>query len=100
MGEYIDIGIQNSIIPLTLILSSVAIGIFALFGVKFTSHPDLRRILTDYGFKGHPLRKDFPTSGVVRASLSSFTKIYSDEYAKFNIRIKKYNSFSKWNRSL
>ena len=37
--------------------------IFDLFGVNFTSHPDLRRILTDYGFKGHPLRKDFPTSG-------------------------------------
>ena len=37
--------------------------IFDLFGVKFTSHPDLRRILTDYGFKGYPLRKDFPTSG-------------------------------------
>ena len=37
--------------------------LFDLFGVKFTSHPDLRRILTDYGFKGHPLRKDFPTTG-------------------------------------
>ena len=33
--------------------------LFDLFGVKFTSHPDLRRILTDYGFEGHPLRKDF-----------------------------------------
>ena len=37
--------------------------IFDLFGINFTSHPDLRRILTDYGFKGHPLRKDFPTTG-------------------------------------
>jgi NADH-quinone oxidoreductase subunit C len=37
--------------------------IWDLFGILFTQHPDLRRILTDYGFAGHPLRKDFPTTG-------------------------------------
>ena len=36
-----------------------------MFGVFFTNHPDLRRILTDYGFEGHPLRKDFPLSGYI-----------------------------------
>ncbi|MDR3409593.1 MAG: NADH-quinone oxidoreductase subunit C [Formivibrio sp.] len=38
---------------------------YDLFGIVFTGHPDLRRILTDYGFVGHPFRKDFPTSGYV-----------------------------------
>ena len=38
---------------------------FDFFGIVFTGHPDLRRILTDYGFVGHPFRKDFPLSGTV-----------------------------------
>lgn len=39
--------------------------IWDMFGVFFANHPDLRRILTDYGFEGHPFRKDFPLSGYV-----------------------------------
>lgn len=46
--------------------------IWDMFGVFFASHPDLRRILTDYGFEGHPFRKDFPLSGYVEVKFNYF----------------------------
>lgn len=53
--------------------------IWDMFGIFFVKHPDLRRLLTDYGFVGHPLRKDFPISGFLESSYNDKTKqiIYS-----------------------
>lgn len=48
--------------------------VWDMFGVFFTKHPDMRRILTDYGFKGHPLRKDFPLTGFVEVHYDDFNK--------------------------
>jgi len=45
-----------------------------MYGVFFKNHPDLRRMLTDYGFKGHPLRKDFPMTGYVELRYDDFLK--------------------------
>jgi NADH-quinone oxidoreductase subunit C len=48
--------------------------IWDLYGIYFDKHPDLRRILTDYGFEGHPMRKDFPLSGYVEVRYSESKK--------------------------
>ena len=51
---------------------AVCVQIWDMYGVFFANHPDLRRILTDYGFEGHPFRKDFPLSGYVEVSSVSW----------------------------
>jgi NADH-quinone oxidoreductase subunit C len=65
-----------------------------MFGIKFLLHPDLRRILTDYGFKGHPLCKNFPLTGYVELNYDYLNKnitINPIELSQ-NIRVFKFNN--------
>ena len=68
------------------------------FGVFFYNHPDLRRILTDYGFKGHPLRKDFPVTGFVEVRYNAETK--SIAYEKVSLAQASRETVSNLNLSL
>ena len=69
---------------------------FDLFGVLFADHPDLRRILTDYGFSGHPLRKDFPMSGHVEVRYDDEAKRVVYEPVKLIQEFRSFDYLSPW----
>ena len=70
--------------------------IYDLFGVLFDDHPDLRRILTDYGFEGHPLRKDFPMTGFVEVRYDEEEKRVRYDPVKLTQEFRRFDFLSPW----
>jgi len=95
----IDINEKTSVPSITKIFPSanwMEREVFDMYGISFNNHPDLRRILTDYGFEGHPLRKDFPLTGHTEVRYSEDKKKVVYEPVKLDQQYRNFDFESPW----
>ena len=88
--------IVNSLVSIFPAANWMEREVFDMYGIKFKNHPDLRRILTDYGFKGHPLRKDFPLTGHSEVRYSEDKKQVIKEPVKLEQNYRNFDYESPW----
>ena len=96
---YINVNEKDLIPSITKIFPSanwMEREIFDMYGISFKDHPDLRRILTDYGFKGHPLRKDFPLTGHTEVRYSEEKKKVINEPVLLDQNYRNFDFESPW----
>jgi NADH:ubiquinone oxidoreductase subunit C len=102
-NTYITVVVQtNEVLPIPSV-TPIFLGagwlereIWDLFGIFFEDHPDLRRILTDYGFSGHPLRKDFPLTGFLEVYYNDSTKRMNYEPVELSQEYRSFVLQSPW----
>jgi len=95
----VSIDEKNSVPSITKIFSSanwMEREVFDMYGITFRDHPDLRRILTDYGFEGYPLRKDFPLTGHTEVRYSEDKKKVISEPVKLDQHYRNFDFESPW----
>ena len=96
---FIEFNIEYKIPSITKIYPSanwMEREVFDMYGIKFKNHPDMRRILTDYGFVGHPLRKDFPLTGFNEVRYSEKDKKVIYENVKLEQEYRNFDFESPW----
>lgn len=86
----------DSVVPLYSAAGWWEREVWDMFGIFFTNHPDLRRLLTDYGFEGHPLRKDFPLSGYVEVRYDDSEKRVLTEPVQLAQEFRFFDFSSPW----
>ena len=86
----------NSLTPIFPSANWMEREVFDMYGINFKDHPDLRRILTDYGFEGHPLRKDFPLTGHSEVRYSEDQKKVISEPVKLEQNYRNFDYESPW----